>query len=175
MKVYIADLEKIGNISDMEKFLSVSEHDKYTKFSNKTRKLQFLTARFIVFNVLQEHISIDENGKPFVKNGFISISHKDNFVVVAFDDKNVGIDIENAVKERDFINESKLLGLPIPTSREDFYKNFVKYESDIKYGQSFDRANHMFYKFNDYMIGICTKSDNIEFVFFNCDGVVCRA
>ena len=91
---------------------------------------------------------------------------KDNTVIVAVSQMPVGIDIENATIERDFIGESELLNLPKPNDKQFFYKNFVEYEARIKFGNG--PANTYFYEDGDYLICVCSnepKSD-IEFISF---------
>lgn len=170
MKVYIANLDSIGKISDTK--LSDAEILQYKKFDNTTRRNQYLLAHSIIFDVTKEHPVSDKNGKLHLKNGFVSVAHKDNWVIVAFDDKNVGIDIENASVKRDFIAESELLGLKPTNVAEIFYKNFVKYESDIKYGDGFENVQHRFYKIGNYMMCVCSDAKDAEFIFLNCDGCV---
>ena len=95
MKIYMSNIEQIKNITDLEKQLSESDMKQYKQFSNKTRKLQYLVSHAIVQNVCGESIIVNQNGAPTIKSGFISIAHKDNWVLVAVADSKVGIDIEN--------------------------------------------------------------------------------
>lgn len=169
----MSNIEDIKNIADMEKCLSVSDMSRYSAFSNNTRKLQFLLARNIVKNECGENIVVDENGAPTIKNGFISISHKDNLVVVAVSKFKVGIDIENITINRDFVSQSELLGLPKTDNKQQFYKNFVKYESNFKFGDNANNAHNYFYEHGDYLIGICTYESisDIQFILSGADTV----
>lgn len=166
MKVYIANLDSIGKISDTK--LSESELLQSGKFANEIRRNQYVVAHSIIFDIAKEHPVPDKNGKLHLKNGFVSVAHKDNWVVVAFDDNNVGIDIENATIIRDFIAESELLGLGRCDNALDFYKNFVRYESDMKYGTEFENAKHFFYKIDDYVMCVCTTAKDVDFIFCGC-------
>jgi len=156
MKVYMSNIGRIKNVSDMEKKLSASELIQYSKFSNKTRKLQYLLAHAIVFDACGENVIVNKNGAPTIKNGFVSIAHRDNWVVVAISDFPVGIDIENTSINRDFMGESEVLKLPKTNDAKTFYKNFVQYESEFKFGNNAAAANKYFYEIDDYLIGICT-------------------
>ena len=166
MKIYMSNIEQIKNIAELEQKLSKSELVQYDKFSNNNRKLQYLLAHAIVKDVCGENISVDKNGVPSVKSGFVSIAHKDNWVVVAISNNRVGLDIENTNINRDFVGQSELLNLPISKDKDVFYKNFVKYESMFKYGKSASGKNIYFYKMENYLIGICSieKASDIEFV-----------
>ena len=166
MKIYMSNIEQIKNMATLESKLSDAELIQYGKFSNNVRKLQYLLSHSIVKSVCGENVVVDKNSKPTIKNGFISITHKDNIVIVAVSQMPVGIDIENATIERDFIGESELLNLPKPKDKYDFYKNFVEYEARFKFGNG--SANAYFYKDGDYLICVCSNEpkNNIEFISF---------
>lgn len=164
MKIYMSNIEHIKNIPDWEKKLSESELLQYNRFTSKNRKLQYLLSHAIVRDVCGENIVV-ENGKPTIKSGFVSIAHKDNWVVVAVSKKQVGIDIENTNVARNFVEQSELLGLPKTKYKKTFYKNFVEFEARFKFGDSADKANTYFYEMDNYLICICTKEKNIQFIF----------
>jgi hypothetical protein len=162
----MSNIEKYKNIHDLEKNLSESELQRYNKFINSKRKLQYLVSHVIVKSVCGENIITDKSGVPTIKSGFVSIAHKDNYVVVAISDMRVGIDIENAEIERDFAKQSELMGLTITDNKKDFYQNFVTFEAKFKYGKDADKANIYLYKTGKYLIGVCSKENvkNIEFI-----------
>lgn len=166
MKIYMSNIEEAKNITDMEKDLSILDRAHLAKFSNNTRKLQFLLSRAIVKNVTGETVKVDKNGAPIIKSGFVSIAHKDNFVFVAISNSCVGIDIENTSINRDFAGQSELLGLPKTKDKDAFYKNFVKYEAEFKFGNDATKAHKYFYEMGNYLICVCTKelTKDIEFI-----------
>ena len=166
MKIYMSNIEEAKNITDMEKDLSILDRAHLAKFSNNTRKLQFLLSRAIVKNVTGETVKVDKNGAPIIKSGFVSIAHKDNFVFVAISNSCVGIDIENTSINRDFAGQSDLLGLPKTKDKDAFYKNFVKYEAEFKFGNDATKAHKYFYEMGNYLICVCTKelTKDIEFI-----------
>ena len=169
MKIYIANIERISKKSDLLNKLSESELTQYNKFSNQKRKLQFLIGHAIVKDVCGENVKTDNTGAPVLKKAFVSISHKDNLVIVAISDKYVGIDIENMNKKRDFKQISRFLGLPVPDNKTDFYKNFTHYEALFKYGNNITIPHKLFYKLNNYMtclVGMEPK-ENVEFIYWN--------
>ena len=171
----MSNIEQIENISDMEKKLSKSEMLRYKKILNRTRKIQYLTAHSIVKDICGENIIVDSNSVPKLKSGFVSIAHKDNWVMVAISDTRVGVDIENSRVNRDFTAESDLLRLPKSKSKKDFYKNFVKYESEFKYGDKISSNIHFyFYEMKSYLIGICTAEPINEIQFVSSDAVKIR-
>ena len=157
MKIYMSNIEQTKNIANMEKDLSVLDRHRLTEFSNNTRKLQFLVSRALVKQATGKNVIVDKNGAPTIESGFVSIAHKDNFVIVAISCSGVGIDIENASINRDFIGQSELLGLPKPRNKKDFYKNFVKYEAEFKFGKTSEKTHKYFYEMGDYLICVCTN------------------
>jgi len=165
MKIYMSNIEQIKNVSDLEKNLSEPELARYTKFVNKRRKLQYLLSHSIVKNATGENIITDKSGAPKIKSGFVSIAHKDNLVFVAISDSPVGIDIENASVERDFARQSELLGLPSTNDRNDFYKNFVEYESRYKFGKNANLVKVHFFESGKYLIGICSNKPESDIHF----------
>lgn len=173
MKIYMSNIENIKNISDLETKLSESDMLRYKNFSNNTRKLQYLLARTMIKDIYGEDIIINETGRPIIKSGFVSIAHKDNWVVVAISDTRVGIDIENTDIVRDFIGQSELLGLPKPDDKLAFYKNFVRFEAEFKYGEDTDKTRAYFYIKDNYLIGVCSaeKIQDIKFILPGADGV----
>lgn len=173
MKVYMSNIEQINSFADMEKSLSVLDKVRFDKFASKTRKLQFLLSRKIVKNATGETVKLCENGAPAIKSGYISIAHKDNFVLVAISDSRVGIDIENIAVNRDFFGQSDLLGLPKTNDKKTFYKNFVRYEAEFKFGDNATKAHKYFYEMNNYLICICTEkqNDDIKFVLSDVPAV----
>lgn len=71
----------------------------------------------------------EKSGKPIIENGFISLSHSNGAVAVAFsNDIDVGVDIE-LIKNEVPKNLSKLLGKKQPLS---FYKKWTEREAVIK-------------------------------------------
>lgn len=166
MKIYMSNIRQIKDIPNLENKLSKMEMVQYGKFSNQTRKLQYLLSHAIVKDICGENVVVDKDGRPTIKSGFVSIAHKDNIVIIAISNKRVGIDIENASLERDFIGESELLKLDKPTDKRNFYENFVKYESRIKFGDGAQNAKMSFYDMEQYLIGVCSDDADIKFVSF---------
>ena len=165
----MSNIEHIKNIPDLETKLSESELIRYNKFTNNTRKLQYLLSHAMVRDICGENIVLNDSGVPTIKSGFVSIAHKDKLIVVAISKKRVGIDIEDTSVIRDFMGQSELLGLPKTKNKRVFYKNFVQYEAKFKFGGDANKANIYFKEYVNYLIGICTPEDfdNIHFVFFD--------
>lgn len=99
--------------------LSLNEKKILEGFKNIKRKNQFIAERIIINNTMgTEYKGVEYNvkGKPYLINStqFISISHTNNLVAVAFANQNIGLDIEEPresllkVKNR-FLNEEELL------------------------------------------------------------------
>lgn len=76
--------------------LSSEEQDKLHKFYSKNRKLEFYFSRLLLTDFKLGHlINYKETGKPILSEGFISLSHSKNVILIAYSKKHeIGIDIE---------------------------------------------------------------------------------
>ncbi len=89
------DLDSLLNLVVLDE----EDHKKYKGFSSNSRKLEFLSVRALLAELLGKDARIvyNKNNKPFLKDGsrFISISHshKLSSILVSTNEK-VGIDLE---------------------------------------------------------------------------------
>lgn len=76
----------------------------------------------------------DENGKPYLEDSknYVSISHQDNFTLVAISNKPIGIDIERVRKYKESMNNYLGLSEKVVTSKYKFFKEWTKREAYIK-------------------------------------------
>ncbi len=79
--------------------LDVDEKKKYKGFSSSSRKLEFLSVRALLSELLGKEAKIvyNKNNKPFLKDGsrFISISHSHKLTAILLStNEKVGIDLE---------------------------------------------------------------------------------
>jgi 4'-phosphopantetheinyl transferase len=79
--------------------LNNDEKKKYKSFSSNSRKLEFLSVRALLSELLGKEASIvyNKNNKPFLKDGsrFISISHSHKLTAILLStNEKVGIDLE---------------------------------------------------------------------------------
>jgi len=141
MDIYILDLNSFN--SD----LLVPELSE-KQFASELKRKQHLAGRYIVkqfacrHDIAQPEI-IYKNEKPYYKSGeyFFSISHSENMVVVAFEKFEIGLDIENNTKRRNFIDiikrfdeklANKIEMFDYDEQRKSFYEFWTKYEAKIK-------------------------------------------
>jgi 4'-phosphopantetheinyl transferase len=80
--------------------LTENEFNKFKLISNQVKRVTFYALRWM----LKEHginqLKYKENGKPEIKNGYISISHSGPWVVIKMSKKQeIGVDIEK-ISER---------------------------------------------------------------------------
>lgn len=102
----------------------------------KANNISSLASYYIIdkyFGIDLKEIKYD-NGKPIINKGYISVSHKDNYVAVLYGDKVIGIDIEKIKDyrksiEKDIltIDERKYIN-----TIDDFYKIYTVKECVIK-------------------------------------------
>lgn len=97
-QIYISEV--VQNEDLLLQLYQLSENEKLTleKYHNNRHRLQWLSYRLLLKNVLQEDFIIDyqPNGKPILRHPKknISISHSFDYVVVALSNHAIGIDIE---------------------------------------------------------------------------------
>jgi len=76
--------------------LTPEEKNTYHSFRSAKRKLEYFFTRVLWKDFgINEAIHYNEVGRPFLKNGHISISHSRDIIVIAFNkDHPIGIDVE---------------------------------------------------------------------------------
>ncbi len=79
--------------------LDIDEKKKYKSFSSNSRKLEFLSVRALLSELIgkEARIVYNKNNKPFLKDGsrFISISHSHKLTAILLStNEKVGIDLE---------------------------------------------------------------------------------
>jgi len=90
--------EDLKTLEDMV-FLDLEDRRKYKGFSSTSRKLEFLSVRSLLAELLGKDAKIvyNKNNKPFLKDGsrFISISHSNKLTaILCSTNEKVGIDLE---------------------------------------------------------------------------------
>lgn len=148
-----------------------SEKKILNKIQREPRKLQWLAARYILKQLTNnEEVIKNKHGKPFIKskNGFISISHCQNFAVAIFSKElNVGIDIEpqreKVIRIADkFLSDSELTYIEKENEVKHLITSWAMKEAAFKwYGRkyiSFKDSIHIApYKYNDKLSRIRVK------------------
>jgi len=89
------DLDTLLNLVSLDN----DEKKKYKKFSSNSRKLEFLSVRALLAELIgkEARIVYNKNNKPFLKDGsrFISISHSHKLTAILLStNEKVGIDLE---------------------------------------------------------------------------------
>jgi phosphopantetheinyl transferase len=89
------------DIKTLLEFVTLDNDDKkrYKKFTSTSRRLEFLSVRALLAELLGKdaHIVYNKNNKPFLKDGsrFISISHSNKLTaILCSTNEKVGIDLE---------------------------------------------------------------------------------
>ncbi|MBE9467415.1 MAG: 4'-phosphopantetheinyl transferase superfamily protein [Bacteroidetes bacterium] len=96
--------ENINELLSVHK-LNINDQKYFDKITNQSRKLEWITTRILLKNLLSENKKIiyNENGKPFLSDNSykISIAHSKKMVTLILSKKNnVAIDVENILSER---------------------------------------------------------------------------
>lgn len=126
MKLLISNIKNEKAIlknSEYENILSTSELERVRKFSSQKRKNEFILGRILLRAYLSKklrkeekdiNINVAKNGAILIletlnnKQLFASISHSNDYVVVAIDYFPLGIDIELKKERKDFFKLSKV-------------------------------------------------------------------
>ncbi len=142
MYIYISDFTAICNKQNLISMLSPAEAAKYKSFKREIRANQFLVA----------HATANKIKSKFK---YISIAHKDNFVIIAGSNMPLGADIENTKIARDFHTMAKLMDFHGIKTLDDFYNAFTSYEARYKM-RPYEPAQETFYKIKDHLICIAS-------------------
>ena len=150
IKIYKADSDKVSQKNDLKnllKDLPKIMHERAFRYRFEKDAYNFVLGRLLLKKGLEElgmgnqleHITYQDNGKPFLKNVFFNISHSENLVVCVLSTKGeIGIDVEKekpvnlenfkpwfTIKERTDIKNA-----PFPIRK--FYWYWTRKESIIK-------------------------------------------
>lgn len=161
MRIYAVKITDIDTeeINELCTLLEQEKKSQIERFKNKKDKLRALTAAILTRIIIAErlepgNINIEfgknQYGKPYLKGNsalYFNVAHSGDYVVGAFDEEPVGIDIEE-IKDIDyedivkgFFTEGELhyiIDKDVPKSLIRFYEMWTLKESYIKFcGQGF--------------------------------------
>jgi len=162
MKVFITDLAKIIKTSDFFEAhlltLDRKDRDRFEKITNQNRKLQFLAGRVLIKNADVQNVCQTVSGKLVASDVFLSLSHSQNYVMLATDVCPVGIDVEEINPNRDFQKTANRLRFKKPVDALDFYRMFTQFEADFKLGKEHKTPFHRLFVFHGF--AVCLASSN---------------
>ncbi|MBI3133934.1 MAG: 4'-phosphopantetheinyl transferase superfamily protein [Bacteroidetes bacterium] len=158
---------------------TASELQKYNAFKSVKRKSEFYYVRVLweAFGIDQV-IEYDLLGRPFLKNGFISISHSHDLILIAYDpDHPVGIDVEYyspkirevhakyiSVPDRDLINVNSDRDLTIVWSIKE-----AVYKMERLEGLSFKEHIHVSIRENEAWVDVIKDKERHQYRFSYID------
>src|SRR5574344_1223056 len=130
-------------------------------YKNEKRNQEYILGRFLAkfgAKILYKakDLEIVEDKKPKFKDIDIvfSISHSKDFIAVAFDKKNIGVDIE-IMRNRDFKSIAEHLKIPF-TIKKSFYQYWTTYEAQYKS----KKQNIKTFIIEDYMLSVSFEDIN---------------
>ena len=97
LKILLWKIEEDLDFFSQKITLSLEESQEYALIKTENRKLEWMAARFVQRQIINDHLIKDEFGKPHLETtiGQVSISHCKNYAVAAFSQNTeIGIDIE---------------------------------------------------------------------------------
>ena len=136
--------------------LQANDKARFDAFLNQGRALQFLTGRMLIEKYISPDYQTLETGKIVLQKGFVSVAHSKNFVVLAFDDEPIGIDIEKITNRKDFQTIAKRMKFKNCNTPYDFFKSWTAYEADFKCDAPKKRKTHLFIDHQGFLI--CVSS-----------------
>lgn len=122
--------EELEKFSDGRKYLS---EEKYLEHLCGLYLIKYVAKYY--YDVKNPEIEY-QNGKPFFKSREIcfSISHSNNIVLVAFNNRNIGVDVEY-MRPRDYQKIMKRYDcMDENITKEGFYRFWTLHEAEIKLG-----------------------------------------
>ena len=160
MDIYVIGLSDFKDRTLIEKFAK-------KQFSDKNKLFTHCCTYYALDKILENNYQITnreivfEHGKPFLKNSqkCISLSHSNNYAVVAVSDFDCGIDIEK-IKKRDYKAISKRMNM-VCKSLEEFYSAWTKYEAEYKMAK--DTKSSKKYKIEDYILTAVSSNEKEDF------------
>lgn len=165
-------VRKISDIDEKD-YLKICDelddnHKKKIKNYDDTRLKQHLASLLMLQeeNIDLKEIKYNENGKPIIDNINFSVSHCDEYVLLAISNKKVGIDIE---KVKDYNPQLlKYLNMRNKTmSNKEFFIEYTKREALIKMlglslaniNINYNRCKYKIFYIDDYVISLCYEID----------------
>ncbi len=184
--IYIWQITETISTLKKELRLNISSKQKYKSIRTKAHKKQFLATQQLLqlAGLNSYYLYYDKNGKPFLNNGlYISISHSNDYAVLAISKKNIGIDIEKKQtklqrvapkfigSEKAFITNDLVYLTKIWTAKEAIYK--LKNHK----GLSFKKNIHINPFLKDEMhtkgiISIDNKEELLKIYYFNFENSI---
>lgn len=167
MKLFIADLNQIINNGD---FLSTAKSSllpddlkRFNAYLHSRRAMQFLVGRFLISKYVGPNYQTLPSGKVVVKDGYISLAHCQNFVVLAVCDNPVGVDIEAVDLKRNYQKIAERMKFQQAQSPLDFFKSWTAYEADFKLDRPQIKPVHTYIKHFEFLICTATPTpENVE-------------
>lgn len=153
-----------AEIVDRNVFLPEPFFSKYENVGCDSRKNE-ITSTYLLLkqinNIDLSTLKYNENGKPFIKDKYISISHDENIVVVATSEHNLGVDAINILRDYDPIQRS--LGIE---DKLEFCKTWTIIESFMKYTGEGLKAGYKNIKVDliNKTLSYKGKKENIQFL-----------
>ncbi len=169
MDIFIIETKDSKNVD-----ISLLKEFQKQDFKNEGKLLEHCFSYLMVDRILSNLYDISNreieffSGKPFLKTRekYFSISHSGEYITLAFSDYDCGIDIEK-IKERDFSAISKRMGFK-SDSKEDFYYEWTKYESEYKLSISPKYTKQ--FRYEDYVISASTEYQQEKFELYIQNG-----
>ena len=160
MKIFISDLSEIINQSHIiEGYvdrLKNQDLSRYHQITDCNRRMQFLIGRMMIYDHFGDGFHVAENGKLIADKRYLSLAHSKNLVILGVSDSEIGVDVEDVTKNRNFIALAKHCHFEETTNNLSFYKNFTQYEADYKIGKAV--SYHEFVCWRDFIICIASET-----------------
>lgn len=158
----------------IDNFLKNVDNSLITKeFKSQKRCVEYSAARFLInytaknfYNIKDTKIVVNNKKPQFeIPSLQFSISHSKNIAAAAFDEFDIGFDIEE-MKTRDIQRLSEYFKRDFEDEK-DFYRYWTAYEAEYKS----KKQSVISFEFENYMCSVCCKNSdefNLYEIFPSC-------
>lgn len=152
-----------AEIVNQNVFLPEPFFSKYQNVGCDSRRNEITSTYLLLKQIKNIDLSsfrYNENGKPFIIDKYISISHDENMVIVAIGESNLGVDTIDILRDYEPIQKS--LGI---TDKLEFCKTWTIIESYMKYTGEGLKAGYKNIKvdLNNKTLSYKEKKEKIQF------------
>lgn len=138
MDIFYLEKDKFLNTINIE---SLKEFSDDREFASEIKLMEHLCGLFLTKFIAKNFYNVEDvtikvnNHKPYFEFSSLkfSISHSKNMILVAFNNQNIGADVEVLAEKSNYKKIMDRLGMPCENpTLEEFYRFWTNYEASVK-------------------------------------------